>query len=382
MNTLNLLTMATSSSSTPLQLPLITIKLDRENFSLWRSTVLSVLQIFDLDPYVMAPKPPAETRLVPDAEGGESVSEPNPAYVTWKRSDRLVLLWLRSTLSDRALSLVVRAASSHAAWVTIEKSFQHQTRARRMHLKVQLQSLSKGALTMLEYIEQKRAIADSLADDLQPISDEDLIGHLLFGLDASYDGFATAFMMAADRLTVDDLVGLLLQEEARQDRGHARTGALLPTPTFQSSPTAAFTADRAPARNLNLHFGMRPQLGNSTGSPRSSSPRPRMICQLCRISGHEAINCRYRNNFTAFPSRCPPQLSRTQPRPPNRKAYIAHHGDSSTIVDPSWYFDSGATDHVTPDLGNLNLGEAYTGGDKLQVGNGSTGASSSSRSSH
>ncbi|CAN0926276.1 hypothetical protein LINGRAHAP2_LOCUS35251, partial [Linum grandiflorum] len=85
-----------------------------------------------------------------------------------------------------------------------------------------------------------------------------------------------------------------------------------------------------------------------------------------------------------YPSRCPPELlrpgsSRPQQRHPNRQAYIAQHGDSSTVVDPAWYFDSGTTDHVTPDIGNLSLANDYTGTDKLQVSNGFTGATSSPR---
>ncbi|CAN0918377.1 hypothetical protein LINGRAHAP2_LOCUS30835, partial [Linum grandiflorum] len=78
----------------------------------------------------------------------------------------------------------------------------------------ELQSLTKGALSMLEYINNTRGVADSLAEDLQPISDEDLIGHILSGLDSSHGGFARAFMVAADCFSVDDMVGLLLQEEA------------------------------------------------------------------------------------------------------------------------------------------------------------------------
>lgn len=39
-------------------------------------------------------------------------------------------------------------------------------------------------------------------------------------------------------------------------------------------------------------------------------------------------------------------------------------------MDPSWYFDTGAIGHVTPDLHKLNIIDDYTGDDKLQVGNG------------
>lgn len=84
-----------------------------------------------------------------------------------------------------------------------------------MSMKVQLQSLSKGSLTMLEYIEKKRSIADSLAENDHHVSTEDLISYILSGLDSSYGPFTAAFMVKGDTSTVDDLIGFLLLEEAR-----------------------------------------------------------------------------------------------------------------------------------------------------------------------
>ncbi|CAN0845740.1 Retrovirus-related Pol polyprotein from transposon RE1 [Linum grandiflorum] len=235
----NLLTMAAASSSLTFQLLPITIKLDRDNYSIWRSTVLSALEMFELDSFVLAPTPPLETRIVVVADGADATTEPNPAYITWKRRDRLGLLWLRSTLSDRTLSLVVRASSSRPAWVTIEKSFQSHTRVRRMQLKIQLQTLPKGALSMLEYIEKKRGIADSLAEDLQPIS---------------YFNW----------------------EEARQEQDHVLHSSILPTPPVQPSHVAAFTTDRTSPRLPNTRSKSRFPVG--ANNHRSSSPRSRPTC--------------------------------------------------------------------------------------------------------
>ncbi|POO00818.1 hypothetical protein TorRG33x02_034490 [Trema orientale] len=41
-----------------------------------------------------------------------------------------------------------------------------------------------------------------------------------------------------------------------------------------------------------------------------------------------------------------------------------------TVIDPSWYADSGATNHVIAELENMHLKEDYGGKDKLIVGNG------------
>ncbi|CAN1848848.1 Retrovirus-related Pol polyprotein from transposon RE1 [Linum perenne] len=382
----SLLGLATSTGTPTLSFrpPPLTIKLDRENYSLWRSTVISALEAYELEAHVLAPHPPSETRLV-STEGGVTTTEVNPAYIDWRKRDRIVLLWLKSTLTDRALALVARASTSHLAWQCIETSFQSQTRARRIQLKAQLQTLSKGALSMYDYIEKKRAIADSLADTLQPISDEDLIGHILTGLDSSYSAFATSFMMKVDSMTVDDLIGLLLQEESRLEHDRTRLGALLPTPPPPQA--AAYNIHRPPSRSYPARFTSRPAArsfsprarpsdshsGSSDFSARSGDSHTRPQCQLCRGLGHEAIDCWQRSNQLDFPSRRPLPRSRTSShsRQQPRQAYVAHHTDSSTVVDPAWYFDTGATDHVTPDLGKLTVADDYAGEDKLQVGNGS-----------
>lgn len=44
--------------------------------------------------------------------------------------------------------------------------FQAQTHAQRMTMRQQLQTLSKGSLSMLDYLERKRQIAYSLAENI------------------------------------------------------------------------------------------------------------------------------------------------------------------------------------------------------------------------
>lgn len=43
---------------------------------------------------------------------------------------------------------------------------------------------------------------------------------------------------------------------------------------------------------------------------------------------------------------------------------------SSYTVDPNWYSDTGATDHITSDLDQLAIRDQYKGGEHVQVGNG------------
>ncbi|CAN1165745.1 Retrovirus-related Pol polyprotein from transposon RE1 [Linum perenne] len=378
-----------TSPSLNLHMPPITIKLDRTNYSLWRSTILSALEAYELDSFVLSPTPPQETRFLTAADGSVT-TEANPAFLEWRRSDRIVLIWLKSTMTDQALAIVARSSTAQMAWLSIDKAFQSQTRARRMAMRGQLQSITKGALSMMEYIEKKLALADSLAETLHPVADEDLIGYILDGLDSTYGPFTSAFMMRSEAVHIDDLTGLLLNEEARLERELTRQAALLPTPTAVSSFSShsANAAARFPGR----FSSSRPSSRGSGPLMRRNNPgsryantderrgthvdnRMRVICQICNRPNHEAVDCWNRSNHTDYPSRRHPPTNRDS----SRQANIAQSSSSSSVMDPSWYFDSGATDHVTPDLTKLSIADDYTGTDKLQVGDEFSGQHSSPR---
>ncbi|WVZ55440.1 hypothetical protein U9M48_006100 [Paspalum notatum var. saurae] len=50
---------------------------------------------------------------------------------------------------------------------------------------------------------------------------------------------------------------------------------------------------------------------------------------------------------------------------------VAAAASNGYVVDPDWYVDTGATDHITSDLERLTTRERYNGGDQVQVANGS-----------
>lgn len=162
-----------------------------------------------------------------------------------------------------------------------------------MSLNVQLQYLSKGSMSMMEYIERQRSIADSLVEDLNPIFEEDLISHLLNGLDSYYGAFTTTFMMKINVISVDDLVGCLLQEEARLEQKHVWQAFIPPS----SSAFIVNFSNNHPTPSYNSHDS------TSHASRNSDSRRSRPVCHICRKPVHKAIDCCWqRSNQTDFPS--------------------------------------------------------------------------------
>ncbi|KAL4574201.1 hypothetical protein LXL04_021027 [Taraxacum kok-saghyz] len=88
-----LLGLAANSNPVNFQIPSLSIKLNQNNFSLWRSTIISALETFDLESFVLSSDPPAATISVPSAAGtkGPPTIEANPALVSWKKKDRYCL---------------------------------------------------------------------------------------------------------------------------------------------------------------------------------------------------------------------------------------------------------------------------------------------------
>ncbi|KAL5756685.1 hypothetical protein ACOSP7_021123 [Xanthoceras sorbifolium] len=70
------------------------------------------------------------------------------------------------------------------------------------------------------------------------------------------------------------------------------------------------------------------------------------------------------NNMTTLQGKGIPQQQA------NLLQSTAYYAIPETMCDQPWYADSGATNHVTSDLGNLSVQADYRGNDRLTVGNG------------
>ena len=108
-NNQHILGLATNFS---FQILSINIKIETSNFCLWRNNIISVLETFDLESFILHPNPPPETITITQADA-EPTIEANPAYMLWKKRDRYVLLWLKSTLAEIALAIVACSTSSN-----------------------------------------------------------------------------------------------------------------------------------------------------------------------------------------------------------------------------------------------------------------------------
>jgi hypothetical protein len=84
----------------------------------------------------------------------------------------------------------------------------------------------------------------------------------------------------------------------------------------------------------------------------AASTTPTPTTKICLKVGHIAVVCWYRYDEDFAPD--------------NRVAAMP----STSGVDPNWYFDSGATDHITGELKKLTLHDRYNGNEQIRVANG------------
>ncbi|XP_016650447.1 PREDICTED: uncharacterized protein LOC107881345 [Prunus mume] len=174
---------------------LIPVKLNRDNYLLWKSLFTPILQNADLYG-LLDGSDQCPPQFLPTLES-------NPAYPTWVARDRTCKIWLHAAISESVLPYTVGCSSAQSLWDNLEKRFSAITRSHILQLKGQLQTLKKGSDPMMLYLEKIKALADGLAAAGAPLADLDLIAHILRGLPPEYDSFGTSIRVRSDPIDPD-----------------------------------------------------------------------------------------------------------------------------------------------------------------------------------
>lgn len=213
-----------------------------------------------------------------------------------------------------------------------------------------------------------KSFASTLAAIGKPLTDDELISHILCGLGSDWSSFVTSMSTRAGDLTLDEFYGFFIDQEARDEQehsasevGHASSSANFANRNNNQNKKTSFKGNQNQPHydsgNRNFQGGNH-ESPDFCGGPRfnnnncnSGSPEP---CQICGKKGHKAPRCWYRmdQSYQGAP----------------RSAAVA--STPSYKIDTDWYADTGATDHITSDLDCLAVRERYQGNDKVQVGNG------------
>ncbi|KAI4297811.1 hypothetical protein L6164_037676 [Bauhinia variegata] len=246
-----------------------------ENYFFWRTTILSTLAAFDMDGFVNGDitVPPQYIQVASTNNESQELAQTimNPEYTTWKKTDRLVLLWIKLLTTDKILGNIARATSAREAWETLEKMFYSQSRL-------------------------ACAIQNSIPKD-------DLVNCILHDLDVDYWAFQTAITTRRDPITVDELLGMLLQKEEKIKQSKSLLiSANVAQPNFHSGfKQGRRSYNYGGNHYYNSHSGNTNQA--AINGSRSHSNSPKITCQICNKNGHITLKCYNRFNHAYNPEK-------------------------------------------------------------------------------
>ncbi|KAG8492176.1 hypothetical protein CXB51_009599 [Gossypium anomalum] len=306
-----------------------TIKLTEANFLLWKHQLLFILEGYDLEGFVQGTLP-IPSPLVAGVDG-QLID--NPLFLAHKKQDKFLASWLLSTVSDEVLVHLTTAKTSFDIWSTIEKRFGAKSNLKVSRMRHDLCSLKKANLTVKEYLAKVKRLSDSLATAGSVVTEQEQVIIILAGLSLEFESIHV--IASASPMSLDLLTKMLLDCEARRIE-------LLADVPMQAN-VSSYSKNSYHSKNN----------GDSNGYTQ-------VFRQDSRGHDRSWSRGRYRGNARGW-SRFKPQCQLCVP-PPSRSS-----SDSSA---QAWYPNSGATNHITPDVTNLLTVSPYTGTDQVSMGNG------------
>ncbi|KAK1644724.1 hypothetical protein QYE76_062529 [Lolium multiflorum] len=401
--------MASSSSATALAAALgapPTQLLTRDNALIWKALVVPALRgacVLDLvEGEDKAPDKVLET----EDSNGKKVTIQNPNYASWIARDQQVLRWLLNALSPDVLTHVIGLETSAEVWEALNSHVSASSKSRVQHLRTALVETKKNTMSVEKYFSKMKTIAQELAAAGKPIDDDELVWYVLKNLGGEYNNLITA-VRANPNTTLSDLFG----QVQSFDRLHKTEDT-----SFTSSANLARRGGGAPSRGQDDRGGQGNWRDDHGGQDRWRDDRPRhddgrgrgggghrggyqgrdnggyqdhcreddrsrrrddgdrrddggrrrdrqptrfvdTTCQICTIYGHPAKDCWWR--YEEDRERC------DNGDRGRKDANFTSHG-----VDTNWYYDTGATDHITGELNKLSTHDDYHGRDQVRTAEG------------
>ena len=351
----------------------ISLKLSEENFLLWKQQVLATTDGLLLSHFLDGSRVPSSV-LPPTAEGSSPCV--NPDITRYKKQDSLLVAWMLASMTTPFLTKMVGLHSSAEIWDVLHTYFAANTRAQIKKFRLRLKN-PKNERSVSTYLLDIKKTVDLLAAIGAPVSVEDHVETILDGLSADFDPFVASIMSRKEVYTINEIEALLLAQEERFAK-HLQVDHLTVPPTVDVATwTPTRSTNGKSQRKPGGSHGGRGFMHASLNQGRHSNYRPshteswvslRPVCQICKKHGHSADVCwqRYHpsssNNMTAnyssFSSQdCVPSDASMLDAP-------------SSMDDPLWYPDSGATHHITNSSSVYSDKQHYAGSEMVKMGNG------------
>lgn len=201
-----------TSSSFPSMSHTFSVKLDENNYLIWKNQLLNVIMAHGLDHFIDGTHP------CPPRFLDEEPCTLNPEYAVWNRYNRLVMSWFYSSLTESMLGEIVIFGTAHEIWAALEQIYSSSSMARITEIRSKLQTIRKAGLTAAQYIQRLKGYCNRLAAIGEPVSSKDQLVYFLGGLGPEYDAYVTGILNRSDKPSMETVYSLLLSFDYRMER--------------------------------------------------------------------------------------------------------------------------------------------------------------------
>ena len=338
-------------------------KLDGTNYPMWAYMMRHVLvakQLWDIvigsderPASSSSPNSPSRSGTTDADNASSSTQLPTSSQLKWDGKDAQAHALIALSVKRHIVPHIRSCTTSKSAWDVLKNLYAQRNEARVAMLKRQLEEtrMQEGE-SMDAFLTKIKDFKEQLLNIDEVISDKQLVSKVLAALPDSYQGFATTIRLLTrgkESFSFDELISLLLQEfQSRANRDVLNSGD-------QAFVTSSKFKGQQGRKQSNL---------SSKGNDASTfhDEKKKIRCNYCRKPGHDISECRKRK--ASEEKKKQSGLNVTTSTGTKVEAHIAQHEwafSIHTIYDPSkddvclsvsdstddWYFDSGASKHIT-----------------------------------
>ncbi|KAE8697600.1 hypothetical protein F3Y22_tig00110621pilonHSYRG00550 [Hibiscus syriacus] len=240
-----------------------------------------------------------------------------------------------SILSSSLVPLIQQSATSREAWQILANTYAHPTRGYIKKIKDHIKKATKGSQSISDYMQYIKCRTDQLAALGKSMDHEDIIEKILEGLDDDYRHIADIVEGRDTHISFDEPHEKLINKELTIQQ--TQSASFLHLVTINVASTRSNRSHRFSSNRMQPpHSTPRQQ---PSQPPQATTPSTRPLAQCYSLLVH---------------------LISVAPKS------ACHH--NLRYRNPAWLLDSGASHHVTADLGNLLLHAPYDGPDDTEIG--------------
>ncbi|KAK9080118.1 hypothetical protein SSX86_001793 [Deinandra increscens subsp. villosa] len=223
------------------------IPLTPNNYLAWQNQMTPIFEHQGLTSHIdgSSPQPPATIE-------SEGTSEPNPEYVTWKDAEQKAIILIHTSLSEEVFPEIVGYSTAKEKWDVLAAAYSNSSVERAQNLKDQVNTITKGSLSIAEFGRRFKSLTDQLAAIGQPMSELDKTHAYYRGLGPDYLNFAIALKAAQPNITLRELQARAENTEIFSKSLHGSS----------SSAAAAFLTQGNRTNGSNRSFSNRSRNGN------------------------------------------------------------------------------------------------------------------------